>query len=102
MTVVTARFDARPGQEATLEAALRALVSQVAQEPGVVEYTLHGCPARPGRFYFYERYTGPDAINAHMATPYLQQLLARVPELCAAPPEVEFYTPLASARPLAG
>ena len=100
MTVITAVFDARPGREAELESALRELVQHVAQEAGAIEYTLHRDPKTPGRFYFYERYANAAAIEAHMATSYLARLVERVPELCAAAPEIAFLEPLVSINDL--
>ena len=100
MTVVTAVFDARPGCEAKLEAALRELVGKVAAEPGVLEYTVHRASDAPGRFYFYERYRDQAAIDLHMTTPYLRQVLDLVPELCASAPVVDFYQPLVSINEL--
>ncbi|WP_263769314.1 putative quinol monooxygenase [Propionivibrio soli] len=96
MIVVTAIFDARPGCEAKLEAALRELVGKVAPEPGALEYALHRSPTAPGRFYFYERYRDQAAVDVHMATPYLKRVLELVPELCACAPTVDFYEPLVS------
>lgn len=100
MTVVTALFEARPGREAELETALRELVSQVAQETGAIEYTLHRSSTSPGRFYFYERYADQAAVDTHMATPHLKRVLERVPELCATAPEVDFFDPLVSINQL--
>ena len=100
MTVVTALFDARPGCEAKLEAALRELVGKVAAEPGALEYTLHRASDAPGRFYFYERYRDQAAVDLHMATPYLKHVLDLVPELCASAPVVEFHQPLVSINEL--
>lgn len=96
MTVLTAHLEARPGREADLETALRELVSEVAREPGVLDYRLHRHRDAPQRFSFYERYASPDHFDTHMATPHLQHLLARVPELCAVPPELVFLEPLAA------
>lgn len=100
MIVVTAVFDARPGCEAKLEAALRELVGKVAAEPGALEYTLHRAPDAPGRFYFYERYRDQAAVDTHMATPNLKKVLDLVPELCAGTPTVDFYQPLVSINEL--
>lgn len=100
MIVVTAIFDACPGCEAKLEATLLELVGKVAAEPGALEYTLHRDPKAPGRFYFYERYRDQAAVDTHMATPYLKQVLELVPELCAVAPTVDFYEPLMSINAL--
>lgn len=100
MTVVTAVFEALPGCEARLEAALRELVGKVAAEPGAMEYTLHRDAEVAGRFYFYERYRDQAALDLHMATPYLKHVLNLVPELCASAPVVEFHQPLVSINEL--
>lgn len=100
MTVVSAVFEARPGCEARLEAALRELVGKVAPEAGALEYTLHRSAGAPARFYFYERYRDQAAVDLHMATPYLKKVLDLVPELCASAPIVEFHQPLVSINDL--
>ena len=102
MTVITAQFDARPGREAELETLLRELVQQVAQEAGALDYRLHRSAATPGRFYFYERYDSPGAVDAHMGTPHLKRVLDRVPELCVEAPHVAFLEPLVSIDELRG
>ncbi|MCG2799372.1 MAG: antibiotic biosynthesis monooxygenase [Cellulomonas sp.] len=96
MPVIIATFQAAPGKEAELEAALLAMIEPVRAEDGVLEYTLHRSPTIAGSFLFYERYRDQATIESHSATPYLAALLARVPELCAQPPVITTYEPVAS------
>lgn len=96
MLVITARFQAKPGRESDLEAALRALIPSVGTEEGVLEYALHRSPTDAGTFFFFERYRDQAAIDHHNGTPYLAALIAQVPELCAAAPVITVYEPLVS------
>ena len=96
MIVVSAVFQAKPGGEAELESALRAMIEPVSKESGALEYAVHRAQDDAGRFFFYEKYRDQAAVDLHMATSYLTALLAKVPALCANAPVVEFYQPLAS------
>ena len=102
MTAITATFDAKPGREAELEAALRDLVRSVAGESGVLDYRLHRAPDAPGRFFLYERYRDQATVDAHLNTPHLKQVMDRVPDLCASSPQVAFLQPLAAIDDVAG
>ena len=96
MIVVSAVFQAKPGCEAELESALRAMIEPVSKESGALEYAVHRAQDDAGRFFFYEKYRDQAAVDLHMASPYLKALLAKVPALCANAPVVEFYQPLVS------
>jgi len=96
MIVVSAVFQAKPGCEAELESALRAMIAPVGKESGALDYAVHRAQNDAGRFFFYEQYKDQAAVDLHMATPYLKALLDKVPALCASAPVVEFYEPLAS------
>ena len=96
MIVVSAVFQAKPGCEAELESALRAMIEPVSKESGALEYAVHRAQDDAGRFFFYEKYRDQAAVDLHMATSYLTALLDKVPALCACAPVVEFYQPLAS------
>ena len=96
MIVVSAVFQAKPGCEAELESALRAMIAPVSKESGTVDYAVHRAQDDAGRFFFYEKYRDQAAVDLHMASPYLKALLDQVPALCASAPIVEFYQPLAS------
>lgn len=96
MLAISATFQAKPGLEAQLEAALVSLIEPVSAEDGVLEYTLHRSPSDPGAFFFYEKYRDQATIDRHSGTPHLGALLARVPELCASAPVITVYEPIAS------
>lgn len=96
MIVVSAVFQAKPGREAELESALRAMIAPVSKEDGTLAYAVHRAHDDDARFFFYEQYRDQAAVDRHMASPYLKALLDQVPALCANAPVVEFYQPLAS------
>ena len=98
MIVISAVFQAKPGCEAELESALRAMIAPVGKESGALDYALHRAPDDAARFFFYEKYRDQAAVDLHLATPYLKALLDKVPALCAGAPVIEFYEPLASIR----
>lgn len=98
MIVISAVFKAKPGCEAELESALRAMIAPVGEESGVLEYALHRAPDDAGRFFFFEKYRDQAAVDLHMATPYLKALLDKVPALCAGAPAVDIYQPLAAIK----
>jgi len=96
MIVLAAFFQAKPGREAELEAALRAMIPETHKEAGALEYVLHRAKDDASRFFFYEKYRDQTALDAHAASSYLKTLLEKAPELCASAPVVTAYEPLAS------
>ncbi len=89
MIAVTARFQAKRGKEAELEALLRSFVPRTSEEPEVLAYALHTVSGQPRTFFFYERHASQQSFEAHLARPYLQEALARFPELLDAPAVLE-------------
>lgn len=88
---VVAMVQARAGKEDALRAALLELVAPTHAEPGVLQYTLHEDPAKPGSFYFYESYKDQAALDSHMKSPHLAKAFAQVGDLVAGAPTI---TPL--------
>jgi quinol monooxygenase YgiN len=88
---VVATFQAKPGKENELRAALIGLLAPTRREAGCVNYDLHSSPEDPAKFLFYENWTGKVALDAHMQTLHVQKLLPRVNELCVAFPEIKIW-----------
>jgi quinol monooxygenase YgiN len=88
---VVATFQAKPGKENELRAALIGLLAPTRKEEGCINYDLHSSPEDPAKFLFYENWTGKAALEAHMRTPHVQNLLPRVKELCVAFPEIKIW-----------
>lgn len=85
---VVATFEARPGKEAELRTALIGLVAPTRQEAGCLNYDLHISAENPAKFLFHENWTTKAALDAHLQTPHIQNLLPRVDVLCVAAPEI--------------
>ena len=89
--VVTATFQARPGKEAELRAALLGLVAPTRKEDGCLNYDLHAASDGAGKFLFHESWTSQAALDAHLKSPQIQALLPHVDELCTAFPEIKTW-----------
>jgi len=88
---VVATFQARPGKEAELRAALMGLVNPTRKETGCLNYDLHQSADDPARFLFHENWTSKAHLDAHLQTPHIQALLPRVDELCTGFPEIKLW-----------
>ncbi|MDX2151925.1 MAG: putative quinol monooxygenase [Bryobacteraceae bacterium] len=92
---VVAELVAKQGREAELRAELLGLVEPTRKEEGCLQYDLHEHASEPGRFVFYENWTSDEALDRHLATPHLQALGKRAPELLAEPPRIVKYRRIA-------
>ena len=88
---VIATFQAKPGKENELRAALIGLLAPTRKEAGCVSYDLHLSPEDPAKFLFHENWVSQAAIDTHMQAPHIQALLPRVNELCVAFPEIKIW-----------
>lgn len=71
-----AYLTANPGREEDLARILGEMIEPTRAEPGCVNYDLHRHVDDPARFVFYEGWTSPEALEAHMATPHFRKMLA--------------------------
>jgi quinol monooxygenase YgiN len=88
---VVARFQARPGKEADLRAALLGLVRLTRQELGCMNYDLHQSPEEPAKLLFYENWTSKAALDAHLQSAHVKALLLRLDDLCTGFPEIKVW-----------
>jgi quinol monooxygenase YgiN len=88
---VVAMFEAKPGKEVALRAALLGLLEPTRQEPGCLNYDLHESAENPAKFLFHENWTSKAHLEAHSQSAHLQALLPRVEELCVAPPQITLW-----------
>ena len=72
---VMARAKAKPGREAELEQAMRAVVVPTHQESGCLRYALHRSLLDPSIFMIVEHWTSKEAVDQHFATAHVQALL---------------------------
>ena len=73
-----AYLTALPGREDDLATILLEMIEPTRAEPGCVNYDLHRHADDPSRFVFYEGWTSPEALEAHMDTPHFRRLLERL------------------------
>ena len=85
---VVATFQAKPGKENELRAALTGLVAPTRKEAGCLNYDLHVSPEDPAKFLFHENWASRAQLEAHFQSPHIQALLPRVDALCAGPPQI--------------
>jgi quinol monooxygenase YgiN len=80
MLHLIAVITAKTGKRDALLAVFRANVPNVQAEPGCVEYTAAvdaggfrelQAPLGPDTFIVVEKWTGPEALRAHMASPHM-------------------------------
>jgi quinol monooxygenase YgiN len=68
---VVATFQAKPGKENELRAALIGLLAPTRKEAGCLSYDLHASPEDPAKFLFHENWADKAALDAHMQAPHI-------------------------------
>jgi quinol monooxygenase YgiN len=80
----------KDGKEAELRGLLLAATEKFRREPGCLAYTLLEDKNLPGRFMTVERWTGEDALNAHMSSPTMQSMKPLLADLLGGPLTQDF------------
>ncbi len=94
MTVI-AQMKAKPAQEAAVRKELSSLVEPSRKDAGCLNYDLHESSENPALFMFHENWTSKAHLDAHLAKPELQAVLARVGPMLAEPPRITLWNRLA-------
>ncbi len=81
--VIVAQLQAKPGQEAELEATLRSLVPATRKESGCERYQLHRSVEDAHHFQLHERWSSRAQWEMHKKAPHLQDFQARFGKLVA-------------------
>lgn len=89
---VMAHLVARPEKVDETRAFLMALIERTRAENGCVDYDLHQSDDNPAQFSFYENWISREALDRHMETPYLKELVERKDEFLALDPDVRLMT----------
>jgi quinol monooxygenase YgiN len=92
--VVVGSFTAQPGKEAEAAEAFKALMEPTHREEGCILYALHQGMDDPRRLAFVERWASREALDAHLASAHIQEVLARVDELFGGSGDIVVYEPL--------
>ena len=85
---VVARCKAKPGREEEVEREIVALVEPTRSESGCINYDLHRSLDDGSVFLLYENWVSQQALDDHLATPYLQRFLGKADEILAEPVEI--------------
>ena len=88
---VVATFQARPGKEVELRAALIGLLAPTRNEAGCLNYDVHQSVDDPEKFLFHENWTSKAHLDAHLQSPHVKALLPHVDELCTGFPEITLW-----------
>jgi quinol monooxygenase YgiN len=91
LAVVAGVFDARPGAEAELGAALANYVVVSRASPGCRNIDLVASLTRPGRFLVYEKWESPAHQREHLTSAVTEQLAAAAMPLLAGPPDLGLF-----------
>src|SRR4051812_27958794 len=91
IVTVVATFQGRPGKEAELRAALIGLLAPTRKESGCLNYDLHQSPGDAAKFLFHENWASKAALDAHLQSPQIKELIPLVDELCVAFPEIKIW-----------
>jgi quinol monooxygenase YgiN len=74
--VVTAFWEASPGEEDAVAAILSRFAGQAREEPGVERFAIHRSRVEPAKFFFYEVFADEAAFAAHQQTAHFKRLIA--------------------------
>lgn len=99
--VVLATLHPRPGRLAEALEVVRANVPTVHAEQGCLTYAVHTAQD-PERIVFVERWTTPEALAAHGASPHMARTGEALEPLLAAPTEVFTATSVPMGTPSQG
>ena len=80
LLTVIAHMKALPGKEDQLRAELEQLVEPTLAEDGCVNYDLHVAVDDPATFFFYENWTDPGKLEAHLGNSHLVEFAGKLDE----------------------
>jgi quinol monooxygenase YgiN len=84
-------FKAKAGRSEDLGAALLRLVSPSRQEAGSLRYEIHQSKDTAEDWMVVEDWRYPSDFAEHMGTSYVQDFLAKVPDLCVTDIEIRGF-----------
>jgi quinol monooxygenase YgiN len=82
---VIAEVVAKPGKADELRSLLVPFAEKSRTEPGCQVYALLEVHAEPGRFLTFERWTDKAALEVHMTTPHLKELVPKLDAVLTKP-----------------
>jgi len=91
---VVARIEAKPGKGDELAAAAADMVAAVEAEAGTLVYALSRSPKEPEVFWFFELYTGKEALAEHGQSDAMKAFQARIADIIAPGTQIHRLTPV--------
>ena len=82
---VIAEVVAKPGRADALRDLLVPFAKKSRREPGCQVYTLLEVQEEPGRFLTFERWTNKAALDVHMTTPHIKEIVPKLESVLAKP-----------------
>lgn len=95
LLIVVAEMTAQSGKEDELRRKLTGFVAPTRAEDGCVHYDLHEAEDQPGHFLFFERWTSPEALEAHLASPHIASVLPELGSVLAQRPRISKFRQIA-------
>lgn len=89
---IVATVTGQPGKAAELKAMLLDLIAPTRAEAGCVSYQLLQNNSDPSDFVFVEEWTSDAAIDEHMASAHLRDVVTRAQSLLAKAPDIRRYS----------
>jgi len=91
IAVLTASFDARPGDEEALLAALARYVVLTRHEPACRNVDLVASVTHAGRFLVIEKWESADAVREHLDSALMARMATAAVECVVAKPTIDMY-----------
>lgn len=88
---VVATFKSKAGMEATVRAAIEALIAPTRAESGCINYDLHQSTEDPSVFMLYENWVSKKDLDDHLAMPYLAAFLEKADGMLKAPVDIALW-----------
>lgn len=82
---VIAELVAKPEKADDLRKLMVAFVDKARTEPGCEHYTLLEVESEPGRFLTFETWADKAALDAHMVTPHIKEIIPKLGDLLGKP-----------------
>ena len=73
--VVTAFWEAKPGEVDSVVEILKRFLPQAQREPGVKAFQIHQSLTEPEKFFFYEVFAGEAAFADHQQTRHFKEII---------------------------
>lgn len=73
--IVTAFWEAKPGEADAVATIAREYLPQAQKEPGVLAFQIHQSLTEPEKFFFYEVFKGEAAFADHQQTDHFKTLI---------------------------